>query len=408
MYFALKLIEGQGTVVKGAGQAEAVVHKAFLAAAVAGVHGAHLRQRHMAFVHEKQEILGEIVQQRHGRCAGCAAGDYAGIVLDAAAKADLLQHFDVIHRPLADALRLQQLIVFLEPFFAFLHLFFDLKDGAVELFARGDVVRGGIDGNMADHALRQSRDGIDFGNAVDLVAEEFHADGTPRPVGGIDLHGVAADAEVVAGEVDVVALIADVHELAHQLFPRLFHARAQGDDHVLVVDRVAQTVDAGNRGEHDHVSPLEEGGCRTVAQALDLVIDGGVLFNIRVRVGDVCLRLIVIIVGNEVFHRVFREKLPEFRTKLGGERFVVRQHQRRTVQLLDHGSHGEGLAGAGDAQQNLRRHPLLDPARQGADGLRLVAGGGIGRMQFEIHRKHLRSRGADSRCRSWKHSRRPR
>ena len=126
-----------------------------------------------------------------------------------------------------------------------------------------------------------------------------------------------------------------------------------------------------------------------MAQPLDFVVDGRVLFNIGVRMGDVGLRLIVIIVGNEVFHRVFGEKLAEFRTELGGKRLVVRQNQRRTVQLFNDRGHGEGLAGACDAEKHLFRHPGLNSLRQGADGLRLVAGGRVGGVQLEIHKKHL-------------------
>ena len=94
----------------------------------------------MALVHEQQKVLREIIQQRHGRRAGRTAGNDAGVVLDAAAEADLLQHLDVIHRALADALGLKQLVVLLEPALALLHLPFDLEDGAVELVPRGDVV----------------------------------------------------------------------------------------------------------------------------------------------------------------------------------------------------------------------------------------------------------------------------
>ena len=39
--------------------------------------------------------------------------------------------------------------------------------------------------------------------------------------------------------------------------------------------------------------------------------------------------------------------------KLRGQSFVVRQNQRRAADFLDHLGHGEGLAGAGDAQQHL-------------------------------------------------------
>ena len=181
----------------------------------------------MALVHEQQKVLREVIQQRHGRRAGRTAGNDAGVVLDAAAEADLLQHLDVIHRALADALGLKQLVVLLEPALTLLHLALDLENGAVELVARGDVVRGGVDGHMADNALRHTADGVDLGDAVDLVAEELHTDGPAGPVDGVNLHGIAAHAERVSGEIQVISLVADLHKLLHQLLAGLFHARAK-------------------------------------------------------------------------------------------------------------------------------------------------------------------------------------
>ena len=53
--------------------------------------------------------------------------------------------------------------------------------------------------------------GIDRRDALDLVAEELDADG-PLLVRGIHLDGVAAHAELVAGEREVVALVLQVDE----------------------------------------------------------------------------------------------------------------------------------------------------------------------------------------------------
>ena len=61
----------------------------------------------------------------------------------------------------------------------------------------------------------------------------------------------------------------------------------------------------------------------------------------------------VIIVGNEIFHRIVGKKFPELAAKLGGQGLVVGQHQGGPVQLFDHRGHGEGLTGAGNTQQRL-------------------------------------------------------
>ena len=61
--------------------------------------------------------------------------------------------------------------------------------------------------------------------------------------------------------------------------------------------------------------------------------------------------------------------------ELRGERFVVRQDQRRAIELLDHLGHGEGLAGAGDAEQHLVLFAGINAAGKLFNGVGLVAFG---------------------------------
>ena len=86
----VKLIKIERTVVIRARQAKAVFDQTFLAGAVAMVHGAHLRKRHMALVHDEQKILGKVVDKRVRRRARRTARQHARIVLNARAEADLL------------------------------------------------------------------------------------------------------------------------------------------------------------------------------------------------------------------------------------------------------------------------------------------------------------------------------
>ena len=126
-----------------------------------------------------------------------------------------------------------------------------------------------------------------------------------------------------------------------------------------------------------------------MAQALDLVVDGGVLFDEGVRVGDVRLRLIVVIVGHEVFHGIFREEGPELLAQLGRQGLVVGQHQGGPLDPLDDLGHGVGLTAAGDAQQHLVQQAVFDAAGQGVDGLGLVPAGGVFRYHLEFSHKRL-------------------
>ena len=126
-----------------------------------------------------------------------------------------------------------------------------------------------------------------------------------------------------------------------------------------------------------------------MAQPVDFLVDGGILLNIGVRMGNICLRLIIIIVGDEILHRIVGEKLPELAAKLGRQRLVVGKHQGGPVYLFDHRCHGEGLAGAGNTQKCLLRQPQLHAPGQGFNCLRLVTGGAIFRYQLKFIHLYL-------------------
>ncbi len=75
----------------------------------------------------------------------------------------------------------------------------------------------------------------------------------------------------------------------------------------------------------------------------------------------------------------------EFVIELRGEGLVVRQHQRRAADLFDQLGHGEGLAGAGDAEQHLMLFAVADAARQFRDGVFLIAARAVVDRQSKAH-----------------------
>src|SRR3989344_214681 len=114
-----------------------------------------------------------------------------------------------------------------------------------------------------------------------------------------------------------------------------------------------------------------------------MFVDRGVLLYIGVARRHVGLGLVVVVVRHEVLDRVFREEIAEFRIKLGRERFVRRQHQRRALQLRDHIRDREGLTRAGDAEQRLVSVAPLEASDERTNGLRLIAGGFKRADEFE-------------------------
>ena len=114
------------------------------------------------------------------------------------------------------------------------------------------------------------------------------------------------------------------------------------------------------RRDDDHVAAREQRARGGVAQPVDLLVDRGVLLDVEVLGRDVRLGLVVVVVGDEVLDRVLGEELAELVAELGRERLVVRDHERRPLDLLDRERHRRRLARAGDAEQRLEAVAVLD------------------------------------------------
>ena len=109
-------------------------------------------------------------------------------------------------------------------------------------------------------------------------------------------------------------------------------------------------------------------------QAVDLVVPRGILLDVGIGPRQVRLGLEVVVVADEVLHRVVREELAELLVQLRGERLVVGHDQRRALGRLDHLGRGVRLAGPGRPEQHLVLESGLETADQVGNRLRLVAG----------------------------------
>src|SRR5437870_2403475 len=96
------------------------------------------------------------------------------------------------------------------------------------------------------------------------------------------------------------------------------------------------------------------------------------------------VRLVVVVVRDEVLHRVVRKELAELVAELGCQRLVVCDHERRSPDLLDRPGHRRRLARARRADQGLVAIAGLEAFGQRADGSRLVAGRAVGGGCFEL------------------------
>ena len=244
-----------------------------------------------------------------------------------------------------------------------LELGLDLDHRVLDRLLLGHVVGGGPDRDVVDLVEDLAGERVEVGDRLDLVAEQLHPVGR-LGVGGEDLHHLALDPEGAAGQRRVVALVLHADELAEDRLAVDPLADLEQHHLIPVQLRRADPVDAGDRGDDDHVAAREQRGGRRVAQAVDLVVDRRVLFDVEVLGGNVGLGLVVVVVADEVLDRGVGEELAELVAELRRQGLVVGDDQRRALQALDRRGHRERLAGPGRPEQRDEPLPRLDRPRR--------------------------------------------
>ena len=96
-------------------------------------------------------------------------------------------------------------------------------------------------------------------------------------------------------------------------------------------------------------------------------------------------RLIIVVVVDEIFNGVFREKTLKLTVELSGQRFVVAQYQSRFIDCLNHIGDGKSFARTGYPQQCLIGNPLTQPFHQSPNSFGLVARRLKLRCELKIH-----------------------
>ncbi len=327
----------------------------------------------MAFVGKHQRVVGDIFEQGRRRLAGAASGQVARIVLDAGAASGGFHHFEIEGGALLQPLRFQEAPLVVELVEAQLQFGLDRLDRLHQRRPRRHVVRVGVDLDEFELVLLVAGERIELLDILHGVAEQVDAPGAVFVVRRENVDDVAADAEGAAGKIGLGALVLQRDEIGDQLplvdaLALLQRKRHRG----IGLDR-ADTVDARHRGYDDDVVALQERPRRRVAHAVDLFVDRGILFDVGVGARHIGFGLVVVVVGDEIFHRIVGEEALELAIELCGQRLVRRQDQRGALRRLDHLGHGVGLAASGDAEQHLGAVVALDALDQFGDRGRLVA-----------------------------------
>ena len=304
----LELIEAQRTVIESRGQTKAVLHQRHLARTVAFMHAADLRHRDMALIDNAKHVLGKVIDKRKRRLSGAAPIEVTRIVLDTRAKTHRLEQLKVVIGSLLQALRLEQLVLGLELGHALLALLLDGLESRRHLGFLGHVVRGGPHRDGVVLTQQFACDLIDLGNELHLVTKELKAQGVLR-IRRIDINHIATHAKRTACKVIVIAIVLDINQRVDKIIALKGHLLVHIGSQARVILRAADTVDARNTRNHNHIAARKKRCRRLMAQHLDLFVNGRVLLDIRVALRNIRFRLIVVVVRDEVDHGIIGEKL---------------------------------------------------------------------------------------------------
>ena len=214
---------------------------------------------------------------------------------------------------------------------------------------------------------------VELGDRFDLVAEQRQPPRAVLEMRREDLDPVATHPEGAADKIGIVAAILQLDQLLEQQSAVDLAAGLQIDDHLRVgLDR-ADAVNARHAGDNDHVVAFEQRASRGVAHAVDLLVDRGVFFDVGVGARHIGLGLVIVVVRDEIIHRIVRKKALHLAVELRRQGLVGGEDQGRPRHRLSDVGHGKRLARAGDPEQDLIALAVLQPADQLGDRRRLIA-----------------------------------
>ena len=362
-----------GSIIQRRWQAEPVLNEGFLPGPVALVHGTDLGNGHVGLVHHQQGVGWQVIKQCRRRLTGAATGEIAGVVLDAVAVAQLQHHFDVIPGALFQALGLHQAVVVPQLLQPLIQLHLDMLNRIQHRLPGRHIVGFRIDSYPGHTAKNLAGQRVEIAEILYLVIEQFDANRFFLGFRREDINYIAPNPVIGPVELDIVPGVLELGQAPENEPLVNLISPVQMQHHLQVGLGIAQAVDGRNRCHDDRIRSFQQRLGGRQAHLFDVLVNGSVFLDKRVGRGHIGFWLVVVVVGNEILHRIVGKELLELTIELGGQRLVMGHDDGRPLDLLDHIGDGEGLAGAGNPQQRLVCQTGVNPIHQPLDCLGLIA-----------------------------------
>ena len=292
----VELIEGQRSVVRGSRKSETIFNKDRLSRVVAAVHRPDLRNRDVALVNERDEVLREIVDEAERSLTRLTAVQIAGVVLDARAVAHLLDHLKVVLHSLLQPFGLQPLANLIEVIDLLLEIVLDHTHGLDAALPRGHEVRGREDRNLIQGFNVRPGQRIDQRKGINLVTEKLNPHGLVR-TSEKDIDSVSTNPERSPFEIHLRATVVRVNQMVKKPCETALLTAFHQNRLSVKILRVSNTIETGHAGDHDHVPTSgHQSRCRAEAQLVNLVIDTEVFLDVCIGCRKISLRLIIVVV----------------------------------------------------------------------------------------------------------------
>ena len=120
-----------------------------------------------------------------------------------------------------------------------------------------------------------------------------------------------------------------------------------------------------------------------MSEPVNLFIDRCLFLDIGSTLHDIGLWLVIVIVRDEIMHRILWKKLLEFLSELRSEGFIVRHDEGGTLELRDDIRHREGLSRTSHSEEGLEIIARTDGGDELLDRGSLITSGGVGRVEGE-------------------------